>query len=269
MFTRKILPDSDNGVWVVSFSGELTPVSMIEIRTTVLKCLIECPAAIVVDLHELQGEPELSLALLPTLQRRARDAGVRLLYTAVEVLAERIRRDAARWFVEMYPTLAEAQAAAMQPGVHRWLRIELTPGPLRSAEARAQVGYVCTAWGLDHVAHRARMIVSELVENAVKHADTGIDVTVTALRDLLHVRVRDRSTRLPVRREPDRRGPEPQPPPGEGLRVVEQHATTWGVTPTDDGKIVWATIRTRPVVQKAPGRTRPIKAPRPTHLRSI
>jgi len=257
VLTWNITPDWDNGVWVVALYGELTPRSMSRVRSIVLKCLADCPAALVIDLHACRVGPHMSLALLTTLQQHARDRGVRLLYTADEALAGRIRRDAARWFVELFPTLAQAEAAALEPGTHRWLRIEeVNPGPLTSGEARLQVGLACMAWGVGHVAHRARAIVSELVDNAVTYAGPPIEVTVAALRDLLHIRVRDHSHRQPVRGEP--RAGDPAAGPGVGSRglwLVEQHATSWGVTPTEDGKIVWATIRTRPIQPREPVRS--------------
>jgi hypothetical protein len=251
-----VTPDSDNGVWQIAFQGELNAQTLIDMRTLVLKLLAECPAAIVANLEQCRVDPNASLTLLATLQRRARTHGVRLVYAAGDVLARHIRRDADRWFVELYPNCAQAIEAALEPSSHRWLRIELTPHPLAGADARAQAGYVCTAWGAGHIARRARVIVSELVDNSIEHAGTSILVTITALRDLLHIRVRDYSRRPLLRLEPEVSSSTASLAlRGQGLRLVEQHATSWGVTPTEDGKIVWATLRIRPFPPNAAARS--------------
>jgi hypothetical protein len=251
VLTWTVTPDSDSGVSKIVFHGALTAETLLDLRSAVLKCLVDSPAAIVVDLGDCHAEPLLSLPMLPTMQHRARDQGVRLLYTADEGLASRIHRDAARWFVELYPSLAEAEAAALEPGTHRWFRIELDPQPLAGVEARVQVGYLCTAWDAPHVAHSACVIVSELVNNAVEHARTRSYVTIAALRGILHIRVRDLSFRQPAGFAVS--GVDPAASVavrGEGLSLVEQHANAWGVTPTETGKIVWATIRIRPIGSK-------------------
>jgi anti-sigma regulatory factor (Ser/Thr protein kinase) len=232
---------------VVAFHGEINMRTLIDIRATVRKILVECPATIVVDLHCCRVDPHLSLAFLPMLQRLARAADTRLLYTVGDDLADRLRRSWARDFIEAYPTLAQAQAAALAPSSQRWFHLRLAAHPTASAEARQQIGVVCVAWGLSPLVDRVRMIVSELVDNAVEHAGTQVDVTVTELRDLLHVRVRDRCAQLPDISERGRS----EPPDGSGRRghglwLVARSATSWGVRPTDNGKIVWATVRIRP-----------------------
>jgi hypothetical protein len=98
-----VIPELDNRVWVVAFHGEITIRTLIDVRATVRKIITECPATIVVDLHCCRVDPHLSLTFLPMLQRLARAADIRLLYTVGDDLADRLRRSWARDFIEAYP----------------------------------------------------------------------------------------------------------------------------------------------------------------------
>jgi anti-sigma regulatory factor (Ser/Thr protein kinase) len=86
-------------------------------------------------------------------------------------------------------------------------------------------------------AHRARLLVSEIVSNTVRHADgdashwIGFDADLTP--DMLHVQVRD-----------DRPGfqTDPRRPPSDeasrqGLVLIDSLADRWGTG--DDGRCVW------------------------------
>jgi anti-sigma regulatory factor (Ser/Thr protein kinase) len=80
--------------------------------------------------------------------------------------------------------------------------------------------------------------VSELVTNAVRHAQTPIEVSLDRFDDgTLHVEVRDESPEMPV----------PQPfstvaSTGRGLHMVDALASRWGLHRNDPGKIVWFEI---------------------------
>ena len=77
---------------------------------------------------------------------------------------------------------------------------------------------------------RARIVVSELVSNSVRHADLApeqeIDVRVSTRRELLCVEVIDDGAGFePVAMRRDHEGP----PGGWGLRIVAQLTERWGV----------------------------------------
>ena len=274
MVTCRVAPDNVNGVWVAAFTGDLTPLTMLNVRAAVLKCLVECPAAIVVDLHGCSGDPQLSLAMLPTLARQAGDRGVRVLYTASGGLAARIRRHAMHRFLELYPTRAEAQEAAMSPGAHRWLRLEdLEPGPEAVADMRAIVDCLCQAWGLGHLTRRAEAIMSDMVSPTYRPTGTHVDVTMTLLGDLLHLRARDRPpAQPPHRRTTAADPPDPRDRPEPGLRQIARQASCWGMVPSSDGRLVWATLcidRTKATSVQPAATVRDIKSARTTdHQRS-
>jgi anti-sigma regulatory factor (Ser/Thr protein kinase) len=84
----------------------------------------------------------------------------------------------------------------------------------------------------------ARVVVTELATNAVRHADSAFSVSVTGDGARVRIGVRDCSRAMPA----------PQPPSphrlsGRGLLLVSALATRWGVEPRPDGKVVWAELR--------------------------
>ena len=91
----------------------------------------------------------------------------------------------------------------------------------------------------------AELIVSELVTNGVTHAGTDVELDVALRNEFLHIRVRDESTVQPVPRMAY-----PGAPPaigGRGLYLVGLYSTAWGYVVGATGKVVWATLRARPV----------------------
>jgi hypothetical protein len=55
--------------------------------------------------------------------------------------------------------------------------------------------------------------------------------------DQLQIEVRDESTTAPVVRQPSLMAEN-----GRGLHIIEQLATSWGTTPLEHGKAVWARL---------------------------
>ncbi|MFC7882660.1 SpoIIE family protein phosphatase [Streptomyces sp. NPDC057376] len=107
-------------------------------------------------------------------------------------------------------------------------------GPVSVAAARRFVRVALEGTASDLV-DTAQLLVSELVTNAVLHARTEAEVTLSRREGLVAVRVRDR--------RPDR-GLVPQhwPPhagTGQGLTLVEHLASRYGVDVDDGGKTVW------------------------------
>ncbi len=82
----------------------------------------------------------------------------------------------------------------------------------------------------------ARLLVSELVTNAVRHVPAdhaaGVD---------LRIEVRDRGPGF----EPRPREDGPEVPSGWGLHIVDRVASRWGVE-HDEGSLVWFELDDRP-----------------------
>ncbi|MFE0924511.1 SpoIIE family protein phosphatase [Streptomyces mutabilis] len=107
-------------------------------------------------------------------------------------------------------------------------------GPVSVASARRFVRAALDDVASDLV-DTAQLLVSELVTNAVLHARTEAEVTVSRLDGRVRVRVADRRPG---------RGLVPQNCPpyagtGQGLALVEQLASRYGVDVGDEGKVVW------------------------------
>jgi anti-sigma regulatory factor (Ser/Thr protein kinase) len=109
--------------------------------------------------------------------------------------------------------------------------------------ARHAAHGVLGAWRLAHVEETAVLIVSELVTNAVRHAEGTdvIEVDLHATRAWLRIEIQDT----------DRRWPQPRVPAGFeesgfGFVLVDGLAATWGVRETKTGKAVWAELDAGP-----------------------
>jgi LuxR family maltose regulon positive regulatory protein len=145
-------------------------------------------------------------------------------------------------FLPLYDTLQEAVDAAVdRPG---YLRDELGLGPTPTAAAAARrfVRDTLQSWQLapSDGELSAQLLASELVTNAVVHAQTELRLRLELGGELLHVAVRDLDRRLP-RLLPD----DPQDEGGRGLPLVKWVAAAWGAQPhPGGGKVVWCTLRT-------------------------
>ncbi|MEV3988143.1 SpoIIE family protein phosphatase [Streptomyces sp. NPDC049837] len=116
--------------------------------------------------------------------------------------------------------------------VARW---ELAPEPGEVGRARRLVGERLAGWGLDEQADTARLLVSELVTNAVRHAEGARRIEVRLVRtDVLLCEVTDDGHTLPTLL-----GTRPADENGRGLRVVSALAGQWGASRAGDGTSVW------------------------------
>jgi anti-sigma regulatory factor (Ser/Thr protein kinase) len=98
-------------------------------------------------------------------------------------------------------------------------------------------------WRLSHHIGPAALVVNELVMNAITHAETDIDLIVSAHRTSIRIAVRDHGPDWPVGPHDNTAGP--------GLTIVAGLSSAWGVLPTAEvGKLVWA------VLDNSPGQTR-------------
>jgi anti-sigma regulatory factor (Ser/Thr protein kinase) len=109
--------------------------------------------------------------------------------------------------------------------------------PQSVGAARVAVQQSCERWGYGPLCDDARLIVSELVGNAVRHAGTDIDLTLMARGAGLRMEVSDGSTR-PI--QP--RVATPTDEDGRGLALVDALASHHGVRRSPGGKTVWAEL---------------------------
>jgi Histidine kinase-like ATPase domain len=134
-------------------------------------------------------------------------------------------------------SVQQALSAVLQIACPAVDSLRLAPHPTAPRAARAFVNRTLTDWRLSkHIATTA-LVVSELVTNAMTHAETDIDLTLSAHRGAIRVAVRDRCPDLPILQQP---GLEAH---GRGLILVAGLSRAWGLLPTaDGGKVVWAVL---------------------------
>lgn len=244
-----MISDVDTAVIEAAVSGRWCQRLCLDITAAVRKCFAEHPAAVIIDLHDLDdpdgasmplwlSERRVATAMLPPVQ-------LALCLPESTKLADRLRRVGAHWLLPMFPTMFEARrAVSRRVPLTDMVQLRLPPEPMAAAEAARLVGEACTAWDLLGLLQPARLIMSQLVSNAVEHAGTNMLVTVSRRGAGMHLSVRDGDPRLPrlLDRERGYVG-EPADDRGKGLQVVHAHAVAWGAMPTAVGKVVWATIR--------------------------
>lgn len=81
----------------------------------------------------------------------------------------------------------------------------------------------------------ARLLISELVSNAVRHGSPPITTEIECRGSAgLHVRVSDAAPGAPVVRDAD-----DDAVSGRGMRLVDLLSSAWGVEPGQAGKAVW------------------------------
>lgn len=131
---------------------------------------------------------------------------------------------------------AAPAAAARGDSDGSTLMLLLAPDPTAAREARAWVVRALVGWPDDSV-DRARLLVSELVTNAVLHARTDITLRCALEDDKARFEIGDGH----------RVGPTPKhyladSPTGRGMRLVALLAKEWGVERVPGGKSVWFTL---------------------------
>jgi anti-sigma regulatory factor (Ser/Thr protein kinase) len=124
-------------------------------------------------------------------------------------------------------------------------RVQLRPETGSPARARDFVGHQLAEHGLSYLIDDVRLVVSELVTNAVVHARTPIEVSVAELLFCVRLMVFDESAELPVSPPAGWSGEDAEG--GRGLWVTEACSSDWGTDPAGgDGKSVWALFPVRP-----------------------
>jgi PAS domain S-box-containing protein len=139
----------------------------------------------------------------------------------------------------LHPERAEDDAAlliartrALAPDrIASW---DLPADPAVVADARAEAARQVAAWGLEEVTFTTELIVSELLTNAIRHAEPPIQLRMI-LDGALSCEVSDSSNTAPHLRRADR-----YDEGGRGLLLVSQLTERWGSRHTRTGKTIWA-----------------------------
>jgi anti-sigma regulatory factor (Ser/Thr protein kinase) len=91
---------------------------------------------------------------------------------------------------------------------------------------------------LARVVEEAELLVSELITNGIVHGAPPVTLRLTCdAGRALRVEVADASSQPPQVRHPG-----VEETHGRGVELVDLLSQEWGVTPQDDGKIIWFTL---------------------------
>src|SRR4051812_33362347 len=94
------------------------------------------------------------------------------------------------------------QQPAPGAAVRRTGAVELPCSPDSAAQARRHVLQVCAESAREPLCQAVQLVTTELVANAVRHARSGVRLSVQPTSTGMLVEVADDSPRLPERRDP-------------------------------------------------------------------
>ena len=192
--------DVDRDVTVVTVRGVLDLNTAVAMRTTLAKCIAECPSAVIADVSACTADGLGSVTVFPTAARKQalQPIVALLLADSTGRFLDRSRR-AALGQVPAYPDIETAWAAAdvARASLTR-VRLGFRRSPAAANQARDVVGAACELWGTEELTLDAKLVVSELVTNAIKRARTEAILEAVLRGSFLHLRVRDGSSAPPV-----------------------------------------------------------------------
>lgn len=114
------------------------------------------------------------------------------------------------------------------------------------AVARGFIAEQCRRWGCVELVEDAKLVVTELVTNALVHAKTQCEIRANYEGRLLRVEVVDHG-----RGTPDPQRPTQLDDHGRGLLLVTALCAAWGIDAREDGrKIVWAELTYPPMLSR-------------------
>jgi anti-sigma regulatory factor (Ser/Thr protein kinase) len=113
-------------------------------------------------------------------------------------------------------------------------RTELDPELVSPRRARAFVNRALERWDCADATAIIELLVSEIVANAVLHAETPAELTVQLLPERVRVAVTDEDVSHPKRRQSG-----PLTSSGRGLALIETLSLAWGIDRLAGGKRIW------------------------------
>jgi anti-sigma regulatory factor (Ser/Thr protein kinase) len=126
--------------------------------------------------------------------------------------------------------------------------LRLRPGTESAKMARTAVLGWLRDLQMEELAEKLLLIASELVANAVLHAHTILEISMTADSERVTLGVRDEDERFPLPDRPDIAGSRAEigapslTESGRGLAIVKGLADAWGVEELGGGKRIWAQV---------------------------
>jgi DNA-binding NarL/FixJ family response regulator len=244
-YLLRLALDTDGGYEVVGEAGDGADALEIVRR--------ELPDLVLLEVDPPDGA---GLDLLPVVREAAPDA-VPVLVSALppgELMLGRqealpIAHLSKRTRLTVLPSELRALAAMVElvSGAIESTRTELPNDLLSPRRARRFADEALQRWDCGELVDTVSLLLSELVSNAVMHAESPSEVVVRLHEDRLRIEVADRNATIPHRRPPDDRSPS-----GRGIALVEKLADAWGLELEAGGKRIWFEVR-RPEPRREDG----------------
>lgn len=116
-------------------------------------------------------------------------------------------------------------------------QINLQRDLLSARKARVFVRETLEEWGCPELLEAVELAVSELVTNAVVHANSPVSLTLVDHDGDVQIRVRDEASDPPVVRKIS-----VEETGGRGMTIIEAISEHWGVEVEPPGKVIWLDI---------------------------
>jgi anti-sigma regulatory factor (Ser/Thr protein kinase) len=232
------------GCLVVRPAGVLHRATYAMLRDTLLKCAIEQPKGVIVDLTDLVIDTKSALSVFTTVWLRISDwPAVPLLIAAGQAHTEVLHNAPIRRYVGVYDDVPGALLNVGRPP-SRKRAYQVLPHHLASPHAaREFVRQTCRTWQVPtDTMQDAVQIASELVQNTVQHTLSEARLRLELRRGMLTVAVGDDDAAPAVISDP---GSDPGTG-GKGVLLIAQYAKTWGCVSDEVNwrKTVWAVLGT-------------------------
>jgi hypothetical protein len=226
------LVDAGQTYPVVRLTGALSADTAPAARSALVGVLAQGPEAVVVDVSDLSITGPGAARVLRDVARENADWPEAHLVLCAETDGEHWRPTG----LPVWPSREEAFAALGAPEQDRRLILDLEPVVGAARRARELITEACGRWELPELAGPACIVVTEMVNNVVAHAQTAMTVLVARRGDRMTVAVRDHSSARPRFTGPVA----PTSYGGRGLLLIDSVAQRWGNLALVDGKVVWA-----------------------------
>ncbi|GGL01660.1 ATP-binding protein [Mangrovihabitans endophyticus] len=229
--------DDERPFPVLRLAGALDDGGVSTVRSALLSTLAHQPAALIVDVADVRLDD-------PAAARVFRDvASLAADWPAAALML--VSPQASAWHttgLPVHPSVPEALAGMDLPAVADRLDAELDPVVGAARVTRQIITDACRRWAMPDLAGSACIVATEMVNNGVAHARTGMTLLLSRRADprgdQLQVAVRDHSRAAPTFTGPV----PPESYGGRGLVLIDSVADRWGCLPLDDGKVVWAVL---------------------------
>lgn len=224
------------GVEILSIRGPVTDDDACALAVALAEAIGLQPRAVLVDLTEADRIEPRALEVL-TAARRGAPGWPRPALVVCCSATER-EQGLAMLGLAVHPRRDDGMAHVDDRSLAPRHRVRLPHEPTSPRRARAEAAQIATALGCVDMTDELALIVSELVTNAVRHAEPPVEMEIEVTDDEVLIAVDDGSPGRPgaclVPSEAEG---------GRGLQMVEAISAETGVRPNPPGKTVWAALR--------------------------